>query len=134
MNVRFSFFLFVLICNFFLPLQAAFSHFNEHKDSQKVLYGIASYYGKGFHGKRTANGEIFDQYAMTAACNVLPLGTWIRVTNLANDHQVVVKVNDRLNYRMRRIADVSQGAAEKLGLISAGLTRVKIEVIEKDNP
>ena len=68
---------------------------------------------------------------MTAACNVLPMGTWIRVTNLSNNRWVIVKTNDRLHARMTRIVDMSRSAAEKLGYISKGLTRVKVEVLEK---
>jgi rare lipoprotein A len=95
----------------------------------KTLYGVASYYADKFHGRRTANDEIYDKTKMTAACNVLPLGTWIRVTNLSNNRSVVVKTNDRLHPRMTRIVDMSRAAAEKLGYISKGLTRVKVEVL-----
>jgi rare lipoprotein A len=71
---------------------------------------------------------------MTAACNVLPLGTWIRVTNLRNGRTVIVKINDRLHPRMKRIVDLSRSAAQKLNYIRSGLTRVKVEVLEKKNP
>lgn len=97
----------------------------------KTLYGTASYYAAKFHGRETANGEIYDERKMTAACNVLPLGTWIRVTNLANHRSVIVKTNDRLHARMTRIVDLSRIAAEKLGYVGAGLTKVKVEVLEK---
>jgi rare lipoprotein A len=109
---------------------------SEKTDSgkSKTLYGIASYYGKGFHGKKTANGEIFNENGMTAACNVLPLGTWIRVTNLKNEKSVIVKVNDRLHYRMRRLVDMSRASAAKLGYINAGLTKVRVEVLGKSIP
>ncbi|MBK6635571.1 MAG: septal ring lytic transglycosylase RlpA family protein [Chitinophagaceae bacterium] len=82
-------------------------------------------------GRKTASGELFDQKKMTCACNVLPLGTWIKVTNLRNGRSVVVKVNDRLHPRMKRIVDLSVTAAKKLGYISSGLTRVKVEPVEK---
>lgn len=113
---------------------------NEKKDTiakqntvrkPKVLYGIASYYANKFNGRQTANGEIYDGKKMTAACNVLPLGTWIRVTNLSNNRSVIVKTNDRLHIRMKRIVDLSRTAAEKLGYIGRGLTKVKVEVLEK---
>ena len=68
---------------------------------------------------------------MTAACNQLPLGTWIRVTNLNNNRSVIVKTNDRLHIRMKRVVDLSRAAAEKLGYIGRGLTKVKVEVLEK---
>lgn len=97
----------------------------------KTLYGIASYYADKFNGRETTNGEIYDGTKMTAACNVLPLGTWIRVTNLSNQRSVIVKTNDRLHARMTRIVDLSRAAAEKLGYIGKGLTKVKVEVLEK---
>jgi rare lipoprotein A len=100
------------------------------KKAKKVFYGQASFYGNKFHGKKTANGEIFSQDKFTAACNVLPLGTWIKVTNLKNGRSVVVKTNDRLHPKMRRLVDLSRSAAKKLGYISNGLTRVKVEVLE----
>ena len=98
----------------------------------KVYYGIASYYADKFNGRETANGEIYDHKKLTAACNILPLGTWIRVTNLKNNKSVIVKTNDRLHPRMKRIVDLSRSAAEKLAYTGRGLTQVKVEVIEKD--
>ena len=96
----------------------------------KVLYGTASFYANKFEGRQTANGEIFTQKKMTAACNVLPLGTWIKVTNLRNGRSVVVRVNDRLHYRMKRVVDLSTIAAKQIGHRD-GLTRVKVEVLDK---
>ena len=87
-----------------------------------------------FNGKKTANGEIYSHKKMTAACNVLPLGTWIRVTNLRNGKSVVVKTNDRLHTRMKRVVDLSREAADKLGYVKSGLTRVRVEVIGKKKP
>ena len=98
------------------------------------MYGQASFYANKFEGKKTANGEIFSQKKLTCACNVLPLGTWIRVTNLRNGRTVVVKTNDRLHPRMKRIIDLSKAAAVKLGYVGAGLTRVKVEVLGKKAP
>jgi len=100
----------------------------------KILYGTASFYSNSFNGKKTASGEIFSQQKMTAACNVLPLGTWIRVTNLRNGRSVLVKINDRLHTRMKRVVDLSRTAAEKLNFIKSGLTRVKVEVLGKEKP
>jgi rare lipoprotein A len=97
----------------------------------RVLYGTASYYADKFNGRETANGEIYNSEKMTAACNVLPLGTWIRVTNLTNNRSVVVKTNDRLHIRMKRIVDLSRAAAKQLGYIGQGLTKVRVEVLEK---
>jgi rare lipoprotein A len=103
----------------------------KSKKTTRVFYGLGSYYANKFNGRRTANGEIFDQKKMTCACNVLPLGTWIKVTNLRNDKWVIVKINDRIHPRMKRIVDLSKTAAQKLGYVSRGVTRVKIEVIDK---
>lgn len=102
--------------------------------AKKVLYGMASFYSNKFIGRKTANGEIFNQNKLTCACNVLPLGTWIRVTNLRNGRTVIVKTNDRLHPRMKRIVDLTKAAAIKLNFVSSGLTRVKVEVLGKKQP
>lgn len=106
----------------------------EVKTKPRVLYGTASYYSNSFHGKKTANGEVFSQQKLTAACNVLPLGTWVKVTNLRNGKSVTVKINDRLHSKMTRVVDLSRAAADKLNYIKAGLTRVKVEVLGKNKP
>jgi rare lipoprotein A len=98
---------------------------------RKPYYGIASFYADKFNGRPTANGEIYSHSKFTAACNVLPLGTWIRVTNLRNNRSIIVKTNDRLHPRMKRIVDLSKSAAQKLGYIGRGLTQVKVEVLER---
>lgn len=98
-----------------------------------TLYGIASYYHDKFEGRKTANGEIFSQNKMTAACNILPLGTMVRVTNIRNQRAVIVKINDRLHPKITRIVDLSFAAAKKLGFIRSGLTRVMVEILEKDD-
>jgi rare lipoprotein A len=103
----------------------------ESKKKGQVFYGQASFYANKFHGRQTANGEIFSQQKFTAACNVLPLGTWIQVTNLANGRIVVVKTTDRLHPKMRRLVDLSKIAAQKLGYIGRGLTRVKVVVLDQ---
>ncbi len=99
--------------------------------SQRIFYGLASFYANKFHGRQTANGEIFNNEKLTAACNVLPLGTWIQVTNLKNGKKVIVKTTDRLHPKMRRLVDLSRAAAKKLGYISRGLTRVKVVVLNQ---
>lgn len=107
----------------------------EQSNKQKrILYGLASFYSNKFNGRETANGEIFSQNKFTCACNVLPLGTWIRVTNLRNNRVVIVKTNDRLHPKMKRIVDLTRAAAVKLGFVAAGLTRVKVEVLGKKPP
>lgn len=100
----------------------------------KVLFGTASYYAEKFNGRQTASGENYDGKKATAACNVLPLGTWIRVTNLQNKRSVVVRVNDRLHPRMKRIVDLSRSSAEQLGYTGLGLTEVKVEVMGVKKP
>ena len=100
----------------------------------RLIYGTASYYSNSFNGRKTANGEIYSHKKMTAACNVLPLGTWIKVTNLRNGKSVVVKTNDRLHSKMKRVVDLSREAADKLGYVKSGLTRVRVEVIGKKKP
>lgn len=101
------------------------------KNVPDALYGTASYYANKFEGRLTANGEVFSQEKMTAACNVLPLGTWIKVTNLYNGRSVVVKVNDRLHYKNKRLVDLSKIAAKKIGYAGGGLTKVKVEPLAK---
>lgn len=97
----------------------------------RVYYGMASYYADKFEGRPTATGELYSHEKLTAACNILPLNTWIRVTNLRNNKSVVVKTNDRMHPRMKRIVDLSKSAAKKLGYVGRGLTQVKVEVLEK---
>ena len=99
-------------------------------ENKKILYGSASYYNDKFNGKKTSSGEIFSQKKYTAACNILPLGTWIRVTNLSNGKSVIVKTNDRLHPKMKRVVDLSRIAAEKLHYVNKGLTKVKVEVVK----
>ena len=101
---------------------------------KRTFYGQASFYANKFNGRRTASGEIFFQKKMTCACNVLAIGTWVKVTNLRNDRFVIVKVNDRLHPSMKRIVDLSSAAAKKIGFVSSGLTRVKVEVLGKNKP
>jgi rare lipoprotein A len=90
--------------------------------------GIASWYGPGFHGRRTSNGERFDQDGLTAAHRVWAFGTQVRVTHLRNGKSVIVRVNDRMPRRDRAI-DLSRGAARAIGLIGPGTGRVRLEVI-----
>jgi rare lipoprotein A len=89
--------------------------------------GRASWYGPGFHGRKTASGETFNQYAMTAASRTLPLGTRVRVTNQSNGRSVVVRINDRGPYTGGRIIDLSRGAMSQLGGIKAGVIKVCIK-------
>lgn len=101
----------------------------ESTDTQSTHteIGEASWYGPGFHGKKTANGEIFDQTKLTAAHPSLPLGTKAEVTNLNNDKKVEVRINDRGPYIDDRVIDVSRAAAKKLDMDKDGIAPVKIE-------
>ncbi|WP_334011915.1 septal ring lytic transglycosylase RlpA family protein [Burkholderia cepacia] len=89
--------------------------------------GRASWYGRDFHGRRTANGERFNMNALTAAHRTLPLSSYIKVTNASSGKWVVVKVNDRGPFKRGRVLDLSYAAAKMIGLVHAGTGRVKIE-------
>jgi rare lipoprotein A len=135
-NIAFHFFCVIVVVFFIAPFSAAaqghpINDKPKTKKTTRILYGQASFYSNKFNGRRTANGETFDQKKLTCACNVLPLGTWIKVTNLKNGKTVIVKVNDRIHPKMKRIVDLSRAAAQKLGYISNGLTRVKVELVDK---
>ncbi len=104
------------------------------KKFAKIQYGVASYYHDKFQNRLTASGEKFDQKKMTAAHNGLPLNTWIRVTNLRNKRSVIVRVNDRLHRKNKRLVDLSNIAAKTLGYLDDGLTQVKVEVFGKKKP
>lgn len=99
-----------------------------HKKST-VKYGTASYYAKKFHGQKTASGETHRDEIYTAACNVFPLHSRVKVTNLKNNRSVIVKINDRMHAKNKRLIDLSQSAAKYLRYVSAGVTKVKVELI-----
>lgn len=92
--------------------------------------GVASWYGRKWHGRKTANGETYNMYAMTAAHKHLPLPTYAKVTNLENGKAVVVRINDRGPFAGNRIIDLSYSAAAKLGVVNRGLARVEVEAID----
>ena len=98
--------------------------------SLKTMEGIASYYADDFNGKKTANGETYDMYKMTAAHRSLPFNTKVKVTNLDNKRSIVVRINDRGPFKLERIIDLSMAAATQLGMKGAGTANVKLEVIE----
>lgn len=89
--------------------------------------GTASYYGSRHQGKRTASGERFNQHGLTAAHRSLPFGSRVRVTNLANQRSVVVRVNDRGPHSRGRLIDLSRGAAQKIGMLRSGTARVRVQ-------
>lgn len=94
-----------------------------------VEEGVASWYGPGFHGKKTANGERYNQYGMTAAHKILPLGTTVKVTHLANRKSITVRINDRGPFVDDRVIDLSRKGAEHLGIFGKGTGRVRIESV-----
>lgn len=97
---------------------------------QSSAEGIASYYAHDFHGKKTANGEVFDMHALTAAHRSYPFHTKVRVTNIGNGKSVVVRVNDRGPFKLERIMDLSLGAAEALEMTKTGTAKVRLDVLE----
>ena len=92
-----------------------------------VEEGVASWYGPGFHGRTTANGERYNQYAMTAAHKLLPLGTQVRVTHLGNGRSVIVRINDRGPFVGDRVIDLSRAAASRLQILGPGTGRVRVQ-------
>ena len=106
------------------------SNFSKNIKHKKLMVGISSYYADDFHGKLTANGEVYDMYGLTAAHKTLPLNTIVRVTNIDNEKSLILRINDRGPYVKGRILDCSYGAAKKLDFLANGTTKVRIEVIE----
>ena len=96
--------------------------------------GVASWYGKDFHGRKTSNGEVYDMYGMTAAHKTLPLGTFVRVSNLQNGKSVDVRVNDRGPFARGRIIDLSYTAAKQIGMVGPGTARVKVVALGAPQP
>lgn len=105
--------------------------YHPKEEFRKIETGIASWYGPNFHRKPTANGEIFDQNALTAAHRTLQIPSIVRVTNLDNGRSLILRVNDRGPFSRGRILDVSKRGAELLGFQRAGTARIKLEVIEE---
>jgi rare lipoprotein A len=107
--------------------------YRPREDYNLVQTGIASWYGPQFHGKQTANGEIFDMYEVTAAHKTLQLPSIVEVTNLENGRSLVVRVNDRGPYKRGRIIDLSKKAATLLGFKDQGTAKVRIRVLEEES-
>lgn len=105
------------------------SHMESEVQVTKTIYGAASWYGPKFQGRRTASGEKFDKENLTAAHPTLPFDTLVRVTNEANGKSVVVRINDRGPFSGKRIIDLSQRAAQVIGMMKTGVGSVKLDVI-----
>ncbi len=103
---------------------------NARQDSSKAETGIASFYSTKFHGRQTANGEIFDMHQLTAAHPRLAFGTRVKVTHSGNNRSVVVRINDRGPFVKGRVIDLSLAAAEELQMVKAGIAQVKLEIVE----
>lgn len=105
-------------------------HPTPRSGGRYVEVGIASWYGPGFHGNRTSNGEVYNAAEMTAAHQTLPLGTRVVVTNLENARSVEVRINDRGPFAKGRILDLSHGAAREIGLVGPGTAQVRVESMD----
>jgi rare lipoprotein A len=103
---------------------------NHNSSEGEIFYGESSYYAEKFHGRKTANGEIFDMYKKTAAHKSIPFNTLLEVTNLENNKSVIVRVNDRGPFVGNRILDLSYGAAREIDMISSGVVEVKIKILK----
>lgn len=100
----------------------------------RVQYGLASFYDNKFIGRKTASGNKYSQMRLTAAHNHVPLGTWLRITNVKNKKNVIVRVTDRLHRKNTRIVDLSRSAATELGTPARGLLKVKVEILGRSRP
>jgi len=96
-----------------------------------VQKGMASWYGKDFHGKKTSNGEIYNMYSKTAAHKTLPFGTYVRVENLSNLKEAIVRINDRGPFVIGRIIDLSYGAGRQIGLVGPGVAKVRLVALSR---
>lgn len=118
------------------PYKVAGKWYYPREDKTYNKTGMASWYGDEFHGRKTANGEIFDMHAFTGAHKTLPLPSLVKVTNLANGKSIIVRVNDRGPYHGGRVIDMSRAAADALGFRNKGVTKVRVEYFGKaaDHP
>jgi len=112
-------------------LKRAEIRYEDRSGVGMVQHGVASWYGKKFHGNPTASGEIYDMYQLTAAHKTLPLGTCAMVTNLENNRSVEVKINDRGPFVKGRIIDLSYAAARSIDMVEKGTARVKVVVLKR---
>ena len=118
----------IVLLLFFVSIFVACSNDKQLK-SIDLGVGKASWYGPGFHGKKTANGEKYDMHGLTAAHRWLKFGSIVRVTNLNNNLSVKVRINDRGPYHKKRIIDLSKSAAKQIGLVESGIAEVRLELV-----
>lgn len=119
---------FILVIIMMISTLGVYSFSNNTKDAKKTSY--ASYYHDKFNGRKTANGEIFDNSKFTAANRTLPFGTKVRVTNLNNGKEVVVRINDRGPYHASRSLDMSKAAFDEIGNIASGTIPIEYEIVD----
>jgi len=112
-----------------IPFGAAGALALDRSTVSQSISGTASWYGGRFHGRTTANGEQYNMHELTAAHRSLPFGTLVRVINKDNGRSVIVRINDRGPYVGRRIIDLSQAAASRIGMVNAGIASVVLEVL-----
>ncbi len=130
--MKLSLIIFVILLNLSLLMVSAKEVGTNTKTELKIQEGIASYYGRRFHMRKTANGEIFNMNEMTAAHKNLPFGTKLKVTNTRTGKEVWVRINDRLPQNSKRIIDLSRGAAKKLDMIQDGIVPVTLEATDDE--
>jgi rare lipoprotein A len=99
--------------------------------NDSITFGRASYYHDKFVGRKTSNGEVFSQQKFTAAHKTLPMGTYVKVTNLKNRESVIVVINDRLPPHSKRSIDLTKAAARELKMLKSGVVKVSLEIVEK---
>lgn len=131
-NKKLFSFIFVIALCVLIPVSCAKQEVVEIPEPLYQEVGTASWYGPGFHGRITANGEIYNQNEMTAAHKKLPFGTKVKVTNLDNDKSIYVRINDRGPYIGKRIIDLSKRAAHELAFLKTGITKVSVEIWEEE--
>jgi rare lipoprotein A len=120
--------MFKVFSRYLLPLFIIFATFTAQSVSAEE--GVAAYYSNKFQGRKMVNGTRYDKNKLTAAHKTLPLGTKVKVTDLKNNKSVVVTITDRGPHSKKRMIDLSYAAAKKIGLINAGLSKVKLDVIK----
>lgn len=119
---------FILVIIMMISIFGIYSFKNNAKDVKKTSY--ASYYHDKFNGRKTANGEIFDNSKFTAANRTLPFGTKVKVTNLNNGKEVIVRINDRGPFHSSRVLDMSKAAFDEIGNIDHGIIPVEYEIVD----
>jgi rare lipoprotein A len=124
----------VAITSIYLISNSAYASYYVNNSIKRNNYtGVASWYGKRFHGRKTAAGERYNMFELTAAHKTLPLGTLVKVTSLDNGREVIVRVNDRGPYIPGRVIDLSLAAACELRMVEKGLAEVKLEILPRSN-